>query len=102
MTPNRREKNFARCIQTALSSVHVHDKSGNHGQGPVAKVAHLTPTSEVSETTGRIADAELRARLLELIEDCGVGNRTAFRRLYDLTSHRVFGIVLGRTDSKGC
>ncbi len=62
--------------------------------GIVAKVAHLTPTSEVSEKTGRVADAELRARLLELIKECGSGNRPAFRRLYDLTSHRVFGIVL--------
>lgn len=60
----------------------------------MAQVAHLTPTSEVSENTGRIADAELRARLLELIDACGAGNRPAFRRLYDLTSHRVFGIVL--------
>ena len=62
--------------------------------GIVAKVAHLTPTSEVSKKPGRIADAELRARLLDLIEECGAGNRPAFRRLYDLTSHRVFGIVL--------
>ena len=62
--------------------------------GIVANVAHLTPTSETSAPTGRIGDAELRARLLDLIAECADGNRTSFRRLYDLTSHRVFGIVL--------
>lgn len=62
--------------------------------GIVTNVAHLTPTSETSGKTGRIGDAELRERLVGLIENCAEGNRAAFRRLYDLTSHRVFGIVL--------
>lgn len=60
----------------------------------MTNVAHLTPTSETSAKPGRIGDAELRERLLDLIEACAEGNHAAFRRLYDLTSHRVFGIVL--------
>ena len=60
----------------------------------MANVAHLTPTSETSAPTGRVPDAELRDRLLDLIGECAEGNRASFRRLYDLTSHRVFGIVL--------
>lgn len=60
----------------------------------MTNVAQLTPTSETSAKAGRIGDAELRVRLLDLIVECADGNRPAFRRLYDLTSHRVFGIVL--------
>lgn len=60
----------------------------------MTNVAHLTPTSEASAKTGRIGDAELRDRLHGLILECANGNRAAFRRLYDLTSHRIFGIVL--------
>ena len=71
-----------------------YDKIGPVRDGNLATVAHLTPTSEASETGRRINDAALRERLLELIAECADGNRPAFRRLYDLTSHRVFGIVL--------
>lgn len=60
----------------------------------MTNVAHLTPTSEASVTAGRIGNAELRARLPALIEECAGGNRAAFRRLYDLTSRRVFGVAL--------
>ena len=60
----------------------------------MANVAHLTPTSETSAEPRRICDTELRQRLLELIAECAEENRAAFRRFYDLTSHRVFGIVL--------
>ncbi len=60
----------------------------------MANVAQLTPTSETSAEPDRICDGELRERLLDLISECAEGNRAAFRRFYDLTSHRVFGIVL--------
>lgn len=60
----------------------------------MTNVAHLTPSSETSARTDRSVDSALRVQLLELIAECATGNRAAFRRLYDLTSHRVYGIVL--------
>ncbi len=60
----------------------------------MTSVAHLTPSSERSSGTGKLDGVELRLRLCELLSDCSAGDRVAFRRLYDLTSHRVFGIVL--------
>lgn len=60
----------------------------------MTNVAHLTPSSETSGRTDQSTDAALRVQLLDLIAECAAGNRAAFRRLYDLTSHRVYGIVL--------
>ncbi|MBT8460494.1 MAG: sigma-70 family RNA polymerase sigma factor [Boseongicola sp.] len=60
----------------------------------MTNVAHLTPSSETSAQADRVGDPELRQQLLDLIGECADENRAAFRRLYDLTSHRVFGIVL--------
>ena len=62
--------------------------------GTVTNVAHLTPSSETSAGADRLGDVELRKKLAGLIAECGDGNRAAFRRIYDMTSHRVFGIVL--------
>ncbi len=59
-------------------------------------VTQLTPSSERdpdSEKPG--ADrSEQRRRLTELLEACAAGDRAAFRRLYDLSSRFVFGVVL--------
>ena len=60
----------------------------------MANVAHLTPSSETSARAGRHGPVELREKLSGLICNCAEGDRAAFRRVYDLTSHRVFGIVL--------
>lgn len=60
----------------------------------MTNVAHLTPSSETSAAADRIGNGALRAQLSGLVTECGQGNRAAFRRLYDLTSHRVFGIVV--------
>ncbi len=60
----------------------------------MTNVAHLTPHSEKTGGNGRLADADARVHLAELIAACGEGDRAAFRRVYDLTSHRIFGIVL--------
>ena len=42
----------------------------------------------------RPVDHDARARLTETLVACGQENRSAFRTLYDLTSAKLFGIVL--------
>lgn len=59
-------------------------------------VTQLTPSSERGpDSTGPGAGrCEQRRRLTGLIEACAAGDRAAFRRLYDLSSRFVFGVVL--------
>lgn len=59
-------------------------------------VTQLTPSSERDPDGASLkADrCEQRHRLTELLEACGAGDRAAFRRLYDLSSRFVFGVVL--------
>ena len=59
-------------------------------------VTQLTPASERDpDNRGRRADGGKQRRLLTgLIEACGASDRAAFRRLYDLSSRFVFGVVL--------
>ncbi len=59
-------------------------------------VTQLTPSSERDRGNGdrRTDRCEQRRRLTELIEACAAGDRAAFRRLYDLSSRFVFGVVL--------
>ncbi len=57
-------------------------------------VTHLTPSSERDQTARKQrASAEQRRRLAELLTQCADKDRAAFRRLYDLSSRFVFGIV---------
>jgi len=61
----------------------------------VTIVTQLTPSSE-RDPDGGDAQAnrcEQRRLLTGLIEACGAGDRAAFRRLYDLSSRFVLGVV---------
>ncbi len=59
-------------------------------------VTQLTPSSErdPDSASSRADRSEQRRRLTELIDACAAGDRAAFRRLYDLSSRFVFGVVL--------
>ncbi len=59
-------------------------------------VTQLTPSSERDPGSGdrRNDRCEQRRRLTKLLEACAAGDRAAFRRLYDLSSRFVFGVVL--------
>lgn len=63
-------------------------------------VTQLTPSSERDRDQGgfgakpRADRSEQRRRLTELLEACAAGDRAAFRRLYDLSSRFVFGVIL--------
>lgn len=57
-------------------------------------VTHLTPSSERDQSIRRQRDCvEQRRRLADLLRQCANGERAAFRRLYDLSSRFVFGVV---------
>ena len=60
----------------------------------MAALAHLTPASEKRSVMRRPETDATHEALTGLLQSCSQGDRAAFRRLYDLTSHRVFGIVL--------
>ncbi len=59
-------------------------------------VTQLTPSSErdPDSASSRADRSEQRRRLTGLIDACAAGDRAAFRRLYDLSSRFVFGVVL--------
>ena len=58
-------------------------------------VNHLTPSAERDGGDDiRTGEPEQRRRSAELIEASANGDRTAFRRLYDLSARFVFGVVM--------
>jgi RNA polymerase sigma-70 factor (ECF subfamily) len=61
--------------------------------GSVAVPIYQT-TSYQSRGTEHATDRERRHQLAELIGACAAGDRPAFRRLYDLSSRFVCGIIL--------
>src|SRR5215510_10639154 len=69
------------------------------GNATVTIVTNLTPSSErdtlrIGHPVGRPAEDERRRQIAELIGACAAGDRPAFRRLYDLSSRFVCGIIL--------
>jgi RNA polymerase sigma-70 factor, ECF subfamily len=69
------------------------------GNAIVTIMTHRTPSSErdplrIGQPAGRPAEHERQRRMAELIGACAAGDRPAFRRLYDLSSRFVCGIIL--------
>lgn len=55
----------------------------------------LSDTTDSTAQDARRGDEEARRRLLgELIVACAAGDRTAFRRLYDLSASQVLGVLV--------
>src|SRR4029453_15611787 len=63
---------------------------------PIERTFPSLPASEcdLQRTEHPPADDERRRRMAELIGACAAGDRLAFRRLYDLSSRFVCGIIL--------
>ena len=53
----------------------------------------LVPEGEFASTSGTSAPS-VGAELAELIKECSLGDESAFAKLYDATSARLFGLVL--------
>ena len=66
-------------------------------------VTQLKPLlkSDPGNTRSRPDGAEQRRRLAVLIEASAAGDRAAFRRLYDLSSRFVFGIIVSIVSESG-
>ena len=69
------------------------------GSAVVTIMKELTPSSghdplRMGHPAGRPAEDERRRQIAELIGACAAGDRPAFRRLYDLSSRFVCGIIL--------
>jgi len=68
------------------------------GSAFVTIVTNLTPSSgrdplRIGHPASRPAEDERRRQIAELIGACAAGDRPAFRRLYDLSSRFVCGII---------
>lgn len=57
-------------------------------------VVHQTTPAETKDNKEMCSELNLHRRMSELIILCGGGDRDAFRELYELTSKRVFGILV--------
>ena len=67
----------------------------------VAALADLTGMTDKAETAGRNQPQDVRSPLQLLLQKCARGDRAAFRAVFDMTSGRVFGIVLSVVRDRG-
>lgn len=64
-------------------------------------LADLNRSSRTQTQVPRAHLDDAQLSLSRLLESCATGDRHAFRQVYDITSRRVFGIVLSIVKDKG-